>query len=59
MPLDIFVLGLLDWQRGELETIDHTEDYRFHSLLTYEELVEEQLGFDELLKRARRQLQDF
>lgn len=59
MPKDIFLLGLLDWQRGELETVDHAEQYRFHSLLSYEEVVEEPLGFDELLKRARKQLDDF
>lgn len=59
MPKDIFFLGLLDWQREELETVDHPEQYRFHSLLSYEEVVEEPNSFDELLKRARRQLKDF
>lgn len=57
MPKDIFVLGLLDWQREELETIDHAEQYRFHSLLSYEELVVGHLGFEDLHERARRQLQ--
>jgi hypothetical protein len=59
MPKDIFAMGLLDWQRRELETIDHAEEMNFHSLLSYEELVEENLGFDELLDRCRRQLRAF
>lgn len=59
MPKDILVLGLLEWQRDELETIDHAEDYNFHSLLTWEELVEQRLGFDDLLSGARRQLKEF
>lgn len=59
MAKDIFVMGLLDWQRRELETIGHAEEMNFHSLLSYEELVEENLGFDELLDRCRRQLEAF
>lgn len=53
---NIYVLGLLDWQRRELETISNAERYRFHSLLTYEELVESHAGFDDLLERARKAL---
>lgn len=58
-PKNIFVLGLLDWQRRELETIDHAEDYRFHGLLSWEELVGERNSFDWLLERARAALDDF
>lgn len=58
--LDVFVLGLLDWQRKALESINHAEQYRFHSLLSWEEVVATtELGFDELLERARRQLNRF
>lgn len=56
MAKEIFVLGLLDWQRSELETIDHAEEMNFHSLLSYAELVEENLGFDVLLDKCREQL---
>lgn len=56
---NIFVLGLLDWQRRELETIDHARDYRFHDLLSWDELVGERNSFDWLLDRARAILDGF
>ncbi len=56
MKKNIYVLGLLDWQRKELETIRDAEMCRFHSLLSNEELMDHEAGFDELLRRARRQL---
>lgn len=58
MPKNIFVLGMLDWQREELETIDHADEMAFHPLLSWEELIKQHVGFDELLDRARRQLRD-
>ena len=57
MRKNVYVLGLLDWQRRELETINRAQEMDFHSLLSWEELVEEMLGFDELLDRARRQIE--
>ena len=54
---NIFVPGLLDWQRRELETIERAKELNFHSLLSHEEVVEQHLGFDELLRRARRQIE--
>lgn len=56
---NVFVLGLLDWQRKELQSISGSEKYRFISLLDAEELVEDPPGFEELLVRARCQLTDF
>ncbi len=56
MKKNIYVLGLLDWQRNELETIRNADRFKFHSLLTPEEVREQTTGFDELLGRARSQL---
>ena len=53
---NVYVLGLLDWQREELETIRDAEQCRFQSLLTREELTDQKAVFDELLERAREQL---
>lgn len=57
MKKKIYILGLLDWQREELETIEKADEYDFVSLLTHHELVEEHAGFDELLDRCRRQFE--
>lgn len=59
MATNIFVLGLLDWQRDELDTIENAHQYNFISLLTYDELVLEHRGFDELLGRCREQIDAF
>ncbi|WP_372698164.1 acetyl-CoA carboxylase biotin carboxylase subunit family protein [Arthrobacter sp. JSM 101049] len=57
---NIFVLGLTDFQAGELETVRGARDYRFHSLLDYDELVKtEDLDFTALLQAAREQLRSF
>ena len=57
---NIFVFGLTDMQAGELETVRGAENYRFHSLLDYDSLVADTaIDFEELLDRARRQLEDF
>lgn len=57
MKKKIYVLGLLDWQREELESIANADRYEFVSLLTHQELVEEHAGFDDLLDRCRRQIE--
>lgn len=57
MRKKIYVLGLLDWQREELESIANADRYEFVSLLTHQELVEEHAGFDDLLDRCRRQIE--
>src|SRR5690554_3235306 len=59
MRKNIFVLGLLDWQRRELETIAGADRFAFHSLLDHKEVVLDHPGFDLLLDRARQQLRDF
>lgn len=58
MKKNIYVFGLLDWQLDELKTIRDADLCRFHSLLTHKELQEHSAGFDELLARARRQLNE-
>ena len=60
MPTNVFILGLDDFQLGELQTINDADQYRFHGLLDYESLVHpEELHFDVLLKRARAELEAF
>lgn len=59
MPKDIFVPGLLDWQRDELRTVTHADDYRFHCLLSFDEVVAHPIGFEHLLAKARRIIDDF
>lgn len=54
---NIFVMGLDDFNRELLETIDGDEEYRFHSLFDYSEVVRPESGtypsIDELRERAR------
>lgn len=57
--LNIFVMGLTDFQQQELHTVANAEQYNFHSLLTPEEVVEEHLPFNDLLARAQHQLAEF
>ena len=56
MSKNVFVLGLLDWQREELETIEDADEDRFIPLLSFDELVVDPPGFDELLQRCRDQI---
>lgn len=56
---NVFVLALDDFHRRELETVDW-EDCRFHGLLDPEDIVHsEDFPVKDLLRRARRQLDDF
>ncbi len=57
--LNVFVLGLTDFQRRSLATVPHAERYAFHALLSYDEAVQEHAGFEDLLRRARQQLERF
>lgn len=60
MPENVFVLGLNDFNRALLETIDGAEHYRFHSLLDNAELEEpETYRVQEQLDKARAQLRNF
>jgi hypothetical protein len=57
---NVFILGLTDFQAGELQTVRGAENYTFHSLLDYDRLVREQdIDFHGLLEAARQQLRDF
>lgn len=57
---NVFVLGLTDWQRAELETIPLAESLTFHDLLDEPTLVEaDTYDLAGLLERARAQLADF
>jgi biotin carboxylase len=57
---NIFVPGLTDLQRRELETVRGAEELRFHNLLDYERLVNTQtIDFEGLLDEARRELAAF
>jgi biotin carboxylase len=57
---NIFVLGLTDVQRGELETVRNSEYYVFRELLDCERLVEAaEFDFTALLEEAREELRKF
>jgi biotin carboxylase len=57
---NIFILGLTEVQRRELETVQGAEDYAFHDLLDYERLVATaEIDFNELLAAARAELTAF
>lgn len=57
---NVFILGLTDFQAGELQTVRGAENYTFHSLLDYDRLVGAQdIDFHGLLEAARQQLRDF
>ncbi|HXF01493.1 MAG TPA: ATP-grasp domain-containing protein, partial [Arthrobacter sp.] len=57
---NVFILGLTDFQAGELETVRGAENYTFHSLLDYDRLVgAQEIDFHGLLEAARQQLKEF
>jgi biotin carboxylase len=57
---NVFVMGLTELQRGELETVRGAENYRFHGLLSYDRIVgEDEPDFEELLEDARGELRRF
>jgi hypothetical protein len=57
---NVFVLGLDDFQRGELETVTNASRLAFHGLLDKASLLDpDQPPFTELLDRARRELEAF
>ncbi|MCA5895230.1 hypothetical protein LEP48_18020, partial [Isoptericola sp. NEAU-Y5] len=57
---NVFVLGMTDLQRKELESMRHAARYSFHSLLDYDTLVRDtDYDFDELLDQARTELAAF
>jgi biotin carboxylase len=57
---NVFVLGLTEVQRGELETVRGADHYTFHNLLDYSILVNTaEIDFRGLLEQARRELREF
>lgn len=59
MAKNVFVLGLTDFQRHEVETIRNADRYAFHDLIGYERLIDPTSSFGELLDRGRRELEAF
>lgn len=60
MQRNIFVLGLDEMNLATLEQLPGAERYRFHQLLTIQELQHgDDIPFDDLLDKATRQLEDF
>jgi biotin carboxylase len=56
----VFVLGMTDLQREELESMRGAERFAFHPLLDVRTLVDDtDYDFDDLLDQARAQLDDF
>ena len=56
---NVFVLGLDEFQRGELETITAASGLNFLQLLAPEEVTRPENGFTALLERARAELAEF
>jgi hypothetical protein len=59
MALNVFVLGLDEHNERILWDMPDAEQYRFHPLLSREELFGEQIPLLDLLDKAARQLKDF
>ena len=60
MPANVFVLGLDEVNLDSLRHLPHLAPYRFHSLLSVEELTEsDEMNLEDLLGRAQRQLESF
>ncbi|HLS01143.1 MAG TPA: ATP-grasp domain-containing protein [Beutenbergiaceae bacterium] len=51
-PMNVFVVGLDDHNRDVLESAAHADQYRFHGVLTYEEIYSEEISFTEILTKA-------
>ncbi|MFP5322766.1 MAG: acetyl-CoA carboxylase biotin carboxylase subunit family protein [Acidimicrobiia bacterium] len=60
MAKNVFVLGLTDLQRKELETLQYADWCEFHDLIGYDRLVAaDELRFADLLEQGRRELDAF
>jgi biotin carboxylase len=56
---NVFVVGLDDFQRRQLETVRNADELAFHQLLPPEVVTRPEHRFADLLERARAQLEDF
>ena len=57
---NIFVIGLNEFNRSKLESLQHAGDYRFHELLSYEEVTEQEVyPVMDLLQKAEDRLTSF
>jgi hypothetical protein len=59
MSTNIFVVGLDEENRRVLERLPGADTYRFHGVLTPEDLQHGEIDFDELLTKAQRRLDSF
>ncbi|MEU8803860.1 biotin carboxylase [Spirillospora sp. NPDC048819] len=59
MPRNVFVLGLDDLNRRMLRKLPHLAQYRFHPLLSLEELRYGEIDFDRLVAKAETKLDAF
>ncbi|RCW46236.1 ATP-grasp domain-containing protein [Halopolyspora algeriensis] len=59
MPTNIFVLGLDDENRRTLESLPHAEQFRFHPLLSVDELIRGEIHLAEMLDKAEQELDSF
>lgn len=57
--INIFVLGMDETNLGTLRDVPHAESYRFHPLLTIEELQHGEIQVPELIHKAESQLDGF
>lgn len=58
-PMNVFVLGLDERNRAVLESIPDADRYRFHGVLTYEQIYRERISFTEILTESERILDAF
>jgi hypothetical protein len=60
MPKNIFVIGLDPFHLQMMQCIHHAEEYVFHGLLNYEDVITPlDYPFQEMLDQARQQLAAF
>ncbi|MPZ67377.1 MAG: ATP-grasp domain-containing protein [Pseudonocardiaceae bacterium] len=59
MPENVFVLGLDEHNEKLLQELPESGQYRFHQLLSYEEIYGEEIRLNGLLDKAQRKLESF
>ncbi|WP_153032874.1 acetyl-CoA carboxylase biotin carboxylase subunit family protein [Amycolatopsis sp. YIM 10] len=59
MVMDVFVVGLDEENERTLHRIPDAENYRFHGLLTIEDIQHGEIPIEELLEKAQRELDAF